>query len=299
MSNNDKNEIDSVTGVDTTGHEWDGIKELNNPLPSWWLWTFYACIAWALVFSILYPAWPMVTSATKGVLGYTTRGELAKTMEDARAAQAQFVDKIEAMEVSEIANDRGLLAFAVAGGAAAFKTNCSQCHGSGAAGAKGYPNLLDDDWIWGGSTEEIHTTIAHGIRQTDAEGYYTDDTRQNDMPAFGRDELLEKEQIAAVIAHVQKISGQSPDAGADVLAEGALLFEENCASCHGDDGAGMRDLGAPNLTDALWLYGGDVASLKQTMETGRGGMMPAWGERLPDATVKQLALYVHSLGGGE
>lgn len=298
MSNQDK-EIDSVTGVATTGHEWDGIKELNNPLPSWWLWTFWGTVIWSVIFSILYPAWPMVTEATKGVLGYTTRGELAKTMEEAKAAQAQFVDKIDAMDVTEIPSDRGLMAFAVAGGAAAFKTNCSQCHGSGAAGAKGYPNLLDDEWIWGGTLEDIHLTIQHGIRQTDAEGYYTDDTRQNDMPAFGRDELLDKEQMAAVIAHVQKISGQATEAGAAVLEEGALVFEENCASCHGDNGEGMRDLGAPNLTDAIWLYGGDVASLRETLRTGRGGMMPSWGERLPDATVKQLALYVHSLGGGE
>lgn len=288
----DHKDVDELSGVETTGHEWNGIKELNNPLPLWWLYSFYACVIWALLYTVAYPAWPGISSATSGVLGYSSRGKVAADIEQATAAQSVYVDKIAAMDLADIAADTELNQFALAGGGAVFRTYCSQCHGSGAAGAVGYPNLNDDDWIWGGTTEEIYLTIAHGIRSAE-----DDDTRDSAMPAFGKDELLEKAEIAQVVEHVLAISGQDHD---KALAEdGAAVFAENCASCHGENGRGMVEMGAPNISDAIWLYGGDRETITYTVVNSRAGMMPAWLGRLTDAQVKEVALYVHGLGGGQ
>ncbi len=288
----DKKDIDELSGVETTGHEWDGVKELNNPLPLWWLYTFYATVAFALLYTIAFPAWPMISKATGGVLGYSSRQELVANLAEHQAAQKVYVDRIDSMDIASIEQDPQLMEFAVAGGAATFRTYCSQCHGAGAQGAKGYPNLNDDAWLWGGTIEDIYTTISHGIRSPD-----DDETRFSEMPAFGRDQLLTHEQIAQVVQHVLAISGQDHDAAMD--KEGAVLFEDNCSSCHGEDGKGDQSLGAPNLTDAIWLYGGDRETITQTVTNSRHGVMPAWLGRLGDAQVKQVAIYVHSLGGGQ
>ena len=154
--------------VETTGHEWDGIEEFNNPLPRWWLWTFYATIVWALIYMVLYPAWPLVTRATPGLLGFSTRANVAAEIDRFAAANGPIRERLVAADLNSITNDPELLQFATSAGAAVFRTHCSQCHGSGAAGvqAAGYPNLLDDDWIWGGTMEDIHLTVVHGIRNT-------------------------------------------------------------------------------------------------------------------------------------
>ena len=284
-------ETDEVTGTDTTGHEWDGIKELNTPLPRWWLLTWYATILWAIGYWIVMPAWPYLTGYTQGVIGYSQRAVVAADIAEARAAQASYFDRIEKLSLAEIAGDAELRDFAVAGGRSAFAVNCSQCHGQGAAGSKGYPNLNDDDWIWGGTADAIHTTIRDGIRADH------DDTRFSQMPAFAKDEILEKEQIDQVVEYVLAVSGQEND---KVKAEaGKAVFDENCTDCHGKDAKGYREQGGPNLTDALWLFGGERAEIQQTIETSRFGVMPAWQGRLSDATLKQLAIYVHGLGGGE
>jgi len=285
-------EIDDVSGVETTGHSWDGIKELNNPLPRWWLWTFYATIAWALVYTVLYPAWPMISSSTGGMLGWSSRASLAQDVDAAKAAQSVFLDKLATTDVADIQSDAELSQFAIAGGSAAFKVNCVQCHGSGATGSPGYPNLNDDDWIWGGTVEEIHATIQHGIRYAS-----DDDTRVSDMPAYGADEILSKEEISDVAWYVRKISGQEFDAAS--ADRGQVTFEENCAACHGDGGEGLRELGGPRLADSIWLYGGEHADIVAQVTKPKQGVMPAWGARLGEATVKQLAVYIHSLGGGE
>ncbi|HDZ72693.1 MAG TPA: cytochrome-c oxidase, cbb3-type subunit III [Aurantimonas coralicida] len=288
----DEREIDPVTGVETTGHSWDGIKELNNPMPRWWLWTFYATIAFSLVYVVLYPALPLINSATKGVLGWSSRADLRA---DIASAQARNVDRIEAIKassVTDIAADENLRQFAISAGNAAFKVNCVQCHGSGAAGSAGYPNLNDDAWIWGGGLEDIYTTILHGVRYGD-----DDETRISEMPAFGRDEILDREQIAAVAAYVRKLSGQEADAAA--AESGATVYADNCAACHGEAGEGGRELGAPRLNDALWLYGGSQSAIMAQVGTPQHGVMPGWGGRLGEVTAKQLAVYVHSLGGGE
>jgi cytochrome c oxidase cbb3-type subunit III len=287
-----KKEIDEVSGTETTGHEWDGIKELNTPLPRWWLWTFYATIVWAIGYMVFYPAIPLVTGATKGVLGYSSRADVAREIADAKTGMAGLLDKVDSMSLEDIRKDPDLFQFAVAGGRSAFAVNCVQCHGSGASGGKGYPNLNDDEWLWGGSLEAIHTTLVHGIR---FEG--DDDTRVSDMPAFGRDGVLDTAQINDVAEHVLALSGQEHDQAA--AERGTAIFEDNCAACHGAQGEGIADVGAPALDNAIWLYGGDKASIVETVTNARRGVMPAWGGRLDDATLKQLAIYVHSLGGGQ
>jgi len=277
---------------ETTGHSWDGIEEFNNPLPRWWLWTFYACIVWAIGYTIAYPAWPGVKSATAGMLGWSTRANVQKEIDAVAEANAAINARLVSAELTEVSGDPELNSYAVSAGSAVFKTWCAQCHGSGAAGAKGYPNLLDDDWLWGGDIEEIHYTISHGIRNEDDE-----DARYSAMPAFGRDELLEPEQIDQVANFVMSLSGTPMDASQ--VDAGAVVFEENCAACHMEDGTGDRMQGAPNLTDAIWLYGGDFDTIKETVTNSRFGVMPAWTERLSEDQIRAAALYVHQLGGGE
>jgi len=288
----DKKEIDEVSGVETTGHEWDGIKELNNPLPRWWLWTFYACIIWALAYTVFYPAWPGITGATAGILGWSSRADLAKEVETAKAAQAVYLDKLAATDITQVSADPELVQFASAGGASMFKVYCVQCHGSGAQGGPGYPNLNDDSWIWGGTIEDIYTTLMHGVRYEADE-----DTRISDMPAFGRDEILAREDIDNVAWYVRKLSGQ--DYEETNAAAGETIFADNCAACHGDNGEGMPELGAPRLNDAIWLYGGTHADIVAQVTSPRQGVMPAWSGRLGETSVKQLAVYVHGLGGGQ
>ena len=284
-----KPERDEITGTETTQHEWDGIKELDTPLPRWWLWTFYVTIVWGVIYTIAYPAWPMITTATEGFLGYSSRAEVAETIKETEAARADMVKKVAETDFAGIAADNNLDGFAKSGGAAVFRTYCAQCHGAGAAGAMGYPNLIDDDWIWGGTADEIATTVRHGIRWG-----ADDDTRISDMPAFGDDEILSKEEIAQVAQHVLSLTGK-----AEKSADGATVYEENCAACHGDEGKGGPELGAPNLADAIWLFGGDMETVVATITHSRGGVMPAWADRLTEAEIKQVSHYVHTLGGGQ
>jgi len=290
MSSNDQREIDEVTGTDTTGHDWDGIKELNNPLPRWWLWSFYFTIVWGVAYSIAYPAWPMVSSATAGLLGYSTRAEVAQDIARFEDANAEISAQLASADLGTLAENEELSRFATSAGGAVFRNNCSQCHGSGAAGFTGYPNLLDDDWLWGGDFENIEYTIRHGIRNEEDW-----DARYSEMTAY--DEIFSNDEVDQVVQYVRQISGQEHDA---TMAEaGTELFLNNCAACHGDNGMGSRDLGAPNLTDAIWLYGGDLASLEETVRYARFGVMPPWGERLTEAEIKAVTAYVHQLGGGE
>ncbi len=289
MSNTEK---DEVTGVHTTGHEWDGIKELNNPLPRWWIWTYYITIIWALGYTILYPAWPLVNSATAGLLGYSSRADVVREIDAAKQSQGQLLGNIKSASLADIMKDDNLRNFAKAGGAAAFKVNCVQCHGSGAAGGPGYPNLNDNDWLWGGTIENIHQTLVNGVRFVS-----NADTRDSQMLAFGADGGLKLEQIADVANYTVSLSGGEADPTAAI--RGKPVFAENCAACHGENGEGNKELGAPNLADQIWLYKGDVTSVTAQVRKPRHGIMPAWGARLDEATIKQLAVYVFTLGGGE
>ncbi|MER9254489.1 cytochrome-c oxidase, cbb3-type subunit III [Mesorhizobium sp. M0598] len=282
--------IDEVSGISTTGHEWDGIKELNNPLPRWWVITFYITIAWAIGYTVVYPAWPMLTSATRGVLGYSSRRDVKNELAAAEVAKGKFVAAIQTKTVSEITADDTLREFAVAAGGAAFKVNCVQCHGSGAQGSKGFPNLNDDDWLWGGNAEQIQQTIAHGIR------FASDpDTRLSEMPAFG--DIITTDQIKQVGAYVASLSDPVQDTS--LIELGANVFAENCAACHGENAKGNRELGAPDLTDAIWLYGSGETAIAAQVRAPKHGVMPAWIGRLGEIKAKELAVYVHSLGGGE
>lgn len=284
--------VDQPTGTETMGHEWDGIEELNTPLPRWWLWTFYATILFAVGYTIAFPAWPMIHQASAGMLGWSSHGQLETELAADQAQRAPMLRAIAAIPIERLPDNPALLQAAIEGGRAAFKVNCVQCHGSGAAGAKGYPNLNDDDWLWGGDLKSIWYTIENGARNPDF-----DHSRMSQMPAFGRDGILQPNDIAAVAAYVRTLSHQQrPNA---LSAKGAQVFAQNCVSCHGPDGKGNRQVGAPNLTDAIWLYGGDAGTIRETLTNGRSGVMPHWAGRLDPATIKMLAAYVHSLGGGE
>jgi cytochrome c oxidase cbb3-type subunit 3 len=285
-------EKDEVSGTETTGHEWDGIKELDTPLPNWWRWTFYATVIWGLGYTIAYPAWPLLTGATPGVLGYSSRQDVANEIAAAASTQAQWTERIRTTSLEDILKDEELLRFAKAGGAAAFRVSCVQCHGSGAAGFVGYPNLNDNDWLWGGTVDQIHQTITNGIRFT-----ANAETRDSQMPAFGDDGMLTGEQIGDVANFVVQLSGGQADQAAAV--RGAQVFTDNCVACHGEKGEGNKELGAPNLADQISLYGGDLAALTAQIAKPRHGVMPAWADKLDEVKVKELAVFVHALGGGE
>lgn len=278
----------------TTGHSWDGIEEFDNPMPRWWLWTFYATIAWAALYMLFFPAWPLVTRATSGLLGYSTRGEVAAEIGRFEARNAEWFERLVTTELADIRNDPDLQRFAVNAGNAVFQAQCSQCHGAGGAGvqASGFPNLVDDDWIWGGTIEDIHQTIRYGIRNQDFP-----DARWSQMPAFGRDGILSPVEIDQVVEHVLALSRQPHDA--DLAAAGAAVYEANCAACHGPAGEGDTLGGAPRLNDAIWLYGGSREVIRHSVVYSRFGIMPGFAHRLREAEVRAVAAYVHQLGGGE
>jgi cytochrome c oxidase cbb3-type subunit 3 len=286
-----KQNVDDLTGVETTGHEWDGITELNKPLPKWWLYVLYATIIWSIGYWVIYPAWPLLSDYSRGFLGYSQRQTVSESVAAARAMQAGMNERLVKASLAEIRADPKLLDIALAGGRTAFGDNCAPCHGRGAQGAKGFPNLNDDDWIWGGKLDDIHQTINHGIRNG------ASDARDSAMPRFGLDGVLEKQQITDAAEYALSLSGGSTEAAA--AERGKTIFAENCVACHGENGKGNPELGAPNLTDAIWLYGSAKSDVVKSIETGRGGVMPAWAERLDAATVKTLAVYIHSLGGGQ
>lgn len=291
-----KKPIDREREVTTTGHVWDGIEELNNPLPRWWVWTLYATIIWGIGYAIAYPAWPLLAGATPGLLGFSTRAEVAADIAAVEASNAGMMTALAAVDLTTIDSSPELHGFAVNAGAAIFRANCSQCHGAGAAGGKGYPNLLDNDWLWGGAITDIAYTVTNGVRNEQSP-----DTRYSQMPAFG--EILTPEEIQALVNHVLAISGQEHDAA--LATTGAALFAENCAVCHGEKAEGNREFGSPTLTDAIWLYGGDAKTLTQTVTLARFGVMPAWSQDyrgasgLNPAEINAVATYVHQLGGGE
>lgn len=281
--------IDEPTGTETVGHEWDGIEELNTPLPRWWLWTFYLTILFSIGYVIAYPAWPMIDRATAGVLGWSSRGDLADDMSAADQARTTFREQLARVPIERLPEDSALLQQAIAGGSAAFKVNCVQCHGSGAAGSQdlGYPNLNDDAWLWGGDLRSIEYTITHGIREAGRS-----ETRNSAMPAY--EGVFSKSELDALAAHVLTLGGE-----AQSTPVGNQLFADNCSVCHGANGGGNRELGAPTLNDAVWLRGSSAQAIKNQILNPRMGMMPGFAERLDPVTIKMLAAYVHSLGGGE
>ena len=285
-------EVDAITGISTTGHDWDGIRELNTPLPRWWLWTFYITIVWAVGYWILYPAWPLLTTSTQGVFGYHTRTAVLDDLAGLKLQRGPMMDKLSQASIAEIAGNPQLLDFARAQGRVAFADNCAPCHGAGGGGTRGYPNLNDDDWLWGGKLADIEQTIRHGARSGDAKDH------EGNMPAFGRDGILKANEISAVADFVRSLSGLATEKDADLVL-GKKLFADNCSACHGEEGKGNREVGAPNLTDKIWLYGPAKETIMQGIQNGRGGVMPAWEGRLSEPIIKALTVYVSSFGGGE
>ena len=286
----DKHKDIEPKDVGTTGHSWDGIEELNNPLPRWWLWTFLISIIWGIGWTIAYPAWPLISSATPGLLGYSSRQEVEdKVVEDANMNAALEAELAEA-DLASIDPGSELANYATKAGKVVFQTSCATCHGVGANGAKGYPNLIDDDWLWGGDFAAIHYTIEHGIRSS-----LSEDTRYSEMPAWK--EILSAHDIDAVANYVISLSG-TPE-NQELVEHGGVIFAENCASCHGENATGIRDVGAPNLADAIWLHGDDLPTIRATITEGRNREMPAWGKILSPAEIQAVTYYVHQLGGGE
>lgn len=287
-------EIDPHSGVETTGHEWDGIKELNNPLPRWWRFIFWGSFVVAVVYWVLMPAWPALPGMqgnTTGIWNQSDRATVQDTLTAAKAERTALGKRLMSLSAADVLSDHELSQLALSLGESTFGDNCATCHGAGGRGAKGFPRLADDVWLWGGSLADIELTIRHGIRSNDPQ------TRTKEMPAFGRDQFLTEPQINDLVEFVTNVSGGKADAAA--VERARPLFEANCVSCHGPDAHGDRSIGAPNLTDKDWLYGGDRETLHRTIYGPRNGMMPAWGPRFDDATIRALAIYVHSLGGGE
>lgn len=281
--------IDEPTGTETVGHEWDGIEELDTPMPRWWLWTLYLTIIWGVVYVVLYPAWPLVDRATAGVLGWSSRGELAKEMSVADQARVTVREELSRIPIERLPENSQLFTQAVAGGRSVFRVYCSQCHGSGAAGtqALGYPNLNDDDWLWGGDLKAIEYTLTNGIRAPGVE-----DTRTSAMPPF--EGVFDPAQLDALVSHVLSLSGKER-----ANPTGARIYQDNCTVCHGGTGEGVREIGGPRLNDAIWLYGSSRDQIRSQILDPKMGRMPHWSGRLDQVTIKMLSAYVWSLGGGE
>jgi cytochrome c oxidase cbb3-type subunit 3 len=291
MADDSHRQVDDVTGTETTGHEWDGIRELDTPTPRWWLWTFLGTVIFAIGYVIAMPAIPLIHTYTKGLLGYSQREVVAEQLANAKAERQGMENQILAADFKTIEQTPKLLSFAMAEGQAVFGDNCVPCHGQGGQGGNGYPNLADDNWLWGGTYDAIYTTIQHGIRSEDAK------TRINNMPAFLKDGLLNSTQVHDVVEYVLQISGQDHDAA--MAAKGKEVFMNQCVTCHGENGKGNQELGAPNLTDAIWQFGGTRKDITETVSNARNYVMPAWSSRLDPGVIKSLAVYVHSLGGGQ
>jgi cytochrome c oxidase cbb3-type subunit 3 len=285
-----KREKDEHSGVETTGHEWDGIKELDNPLPRWWLIVWYACIAGAIVYWVLFPAWPTLNGYTKGILHASDRDQVAVEMAKLKEQRGKQGAILHNATLDQIEQDPNLLSYARASGQAIFGDNCAPCHGQGGTGGKGYANLRDDVWIWGGQLADIQQTITYGIRSGHPQA------RISQMPAFGKDALLKPEDVNDMTEYVVALSHRKADQGA--VNRAAPLFAQQCAVCHGPAGAGNPAVGAPNLTDADWLYGSDRQSIHDQIWYGRGGVMPTWAGRLDADQIKAVTVYVHTQAGG-
>jgi cytochrome c oxidase cbb3-type subunit 3 len=286
-----KIEKDAISGTETTGHEWDGLRELDTPLPKWWLYVLYATMVWAAVMCLLYPSVPGIRGYWHGLLGYSTRAEAMRGWHDMQGRHAEAMTQIAATPIDKVVTDPKLMETALQSGRITFANNCQPCHGQNGTGRVGYPVLGDDVWLWGGKLTDIETTITHGVRSPDTQA------RQSMMPSFGADNLLKPAEIQAVADYVGVWWGVTP-AGTDVSA-GAKLFADNCAACHGDKGQGVRDFGAPPLNAHVHLYGDTRNDVVAQVTHPRMGVMPNWNARLDTGTIRSVAIYVHSLGGGE
>ena len=286
-------ERDDHSGMETTGHEWDGIKELDTPLPRWWLIVFYGCIVWAVVYWVLMPAWPLVNGYTHGLLGKSDRVAVSQELGKLEAQREAGLVKLRDASLEQIESTPDLQAYAMQVGASVFGDNCATCHGAGGGGGKGYPNLRDDVWLHGGSLEDIQKTIAVGVRS----GHPHARSADTKMPSFGRDQMLNEAQISDLTEYVVALSHRPADAAA--VARAGKTFADQCAACHGPAGNGDQAKGVPNLTDNEWLYGGTRRAIHDQIWFGRNGVMPTWEARFSPETIKALAVYVYVNAGGQ
>jgi cytochrome c oxidase cbb3-type subunit 3 len=283
---------DPVTGTTTTGHEWNGIEELDTPIPRVVLFFLAATALFSIGYWLLMPAWPLGWSYTKGLLGIDQRAVVTEQVRDAAAERAVWTKRIADGSFADIKADPALMRHVVDTGRTLFTDNCAVCHGTEGKGGPGFPSLAAGAWLWGGSPEAIAQTIRVGINGT------AKDTRTSQMLAFGRDGVLQREQVLAVAAYVRSLSGQKlTETEQASVPAGKEVFAQNCVACHGPDGKGMQDLGAPDLTDTTWIYGGDAQAVLDTVHGGRQGHMPSWEGRLSPTEIKLLALYVGTLAG--
>ena len=285
------NERDPYTGHIITGHEWDGIKELNTAVPKP-VWVFLIATAlFSIVYWVLMPAWPLGTTYTRGLLGADVRQDVATSLREAALSRSAWTTRVEQEDFAAIQADEALMKNVRETGYALFGDNCAVCHGKSATGGPGFPNLVDDAWLWGGAPAAILETIRVGINSEHPE------TRVSQMPAFGRDGMLGRQALLDAVAYVRSLSRREMAEGpeAERVAAGRDVFAANCSACHGDNAEGNKDMGAPDLTDGFWLYGGDAESVYRTVYGGRRGQMPAWEKRLTEVERRILALYLLDL----
>ncbi|QRI66552.1 cytochrome-c oxidase, cbb3-type subunit III (plasmid) [Shinella sp. PSBB067] len=282
---------DPATGRATTGHEWNGIEELETPIPRVVIFFLTVTTLFAIGYWILMPAWPLGVTYTKGLLGIDQRAVVTKQVEDAAATRAVWTGRIAEASLEDIAADPDLMNHVRETGRTLFIDNCAACHGTRGTGGPGFPNLAAKAWLWGGEPDTIAETIRIGINATNEE------TRVSQMMAFGRDGVLDDRQVRAVAAYVRSLSDLPMGASDKAMVEdGKQVFADNCVACHGENGHGSKDVGAPNLTDATWIYGSDAQTVFTTVYSGRQGHMPHWEGRLSPVDIKILALYVGTLG---
>jgi len=287
INKNKQDNQKNKTKHSTTGHSWDEISEYNIPTPRWWLIVWVICIIWAFIYWFFYPAWPTISGNSKGSLNWSKFSQLQEAQKKVDEKKQQYLQQINSSSFSEIKQNQQLMQFVLNAGKSAFYENCSACHGRGHQGGFGYPNLNDDDWLWGGKVEDIYQTLLYGIRS----GH--EKARINQMPSFGLDGVLKSHEIKDVASFVRSLSGLEK-----TNENGAKIFANNCVACHGAQGKGNQQLGAPNLTDKIWLYYSDANEVYKTIYYSRAGVMPFWQGRLDDNTIKILSIYIHSLGGG-
>ena len=281
-----KKNKDSINIPSTTGHKWDGnIEEYNTPAPRWWLIVWIITIIWSFGYFLFFPTLPNEDLEKSNK--WTSRSQLQKQLNIATKKQEKYITAIKNLSLTQIQHNPEIFKFAITGGKSLFKENCAACHGTGAQGGNGFPNLNDDDWLWGGSLADIYQTIKYGIRNEHEK------SRKNNMPKFGLDEILTIQEIEDVTNYILSINHKSKN------SNGKKIFQNQCAVCHGKNAKGNHELGSPNLTDAIWLYGKEKEDIIKTIYYSRNGAMPYWKGRLSDEKIKQLVIYVHSLGGGE
>lgn len=282
-------ERDPYTGHMTTGHEWNGITELNTPVPRAVYFFLAVTTAFALVYWLLMPAWPLGTTYTRGLLGLDDRSNVAEELRRAASGREIWARRIESSDYQAIQSDEKLMDVVRNTGRTLFADNCSVCHGSDGRGGPGYPNLTGGSRLWGAAPDTVAETLRVGINSSHPE------TRTSQMLAFGRDQVLSRTEIENLVTYVQGLSKQTNPEESAALAAGKETFAANCVSCHGEDAAGNPELGAPNLTDPFWIYGGDRQSIYTSIHQGRQGHMPHWEGRLTPLDRKILTLYVLDL----